>query len=176
MRPTTRSEQFLLGILGLVLVGGALYFGGSALLDRQQALDHQRRLLHADQLESMADLQMKPLWDSRRAWLRDHQPALTNEGDTSAQVLDFLVKGARDHHLEVETENPGEVRHGPGGARIAAEIKIKGGMEALCRWLADLQQPQNFYAVDFFSLKADPDQKSVICEVHISRFFQEKNS
>jgi hypothetical protein len=176
MRPTTRSEKFLLGILGLVAVGGGLYFGGSALLDRQLALEHQRRLLHADQLEAMVDLQAQPEGEARRSWLRAHQPVLINEGDAGAQVLSFLVKGARDHHLEVETENPGAVQHGPGGVRIGAEIKLKGGMESLCRWLAELQQPQSFYAVDFFSLQADPDQKSVICEVHISRYFQEKNS
>jgi hypothetical protein len=176
MRPTTNSEKFLLGLLGLVVVGGALYFGGSALLERQQALDHQRRSLQADQLEAMADLQTQSGWEARRAWLRDHQPALTNEGDAGAEVLNFVVKGARDHHLEVEEQNLGAVQHGPGGTRIGAEIKIKGGMEPLCRWIADLQQPQNFYAVDFFSLKADPDQKSVICELHISRYFRENNS
>ena len=176
MRAPTNPEKFLLGILGLVVLGGGAFFGGSALLDRQRALEHERKILHADQLEAMADLQTKFLWDQRLGWLRAHQPMLGDANDTQAQLLNFLVKGARDHHLEIDEQNLGPIQHGPGGAKVAAEIKLKGSMEALCRWLADLQQPQNFYAVDFFSLKVDPDQKSVVCEVHISRYFREDGS
>ena len=84
-----------------------------------------------------------------------------------------MVKGARDHHLEVQEQNLGDVAHGPAGAKVQAEVRVKGGMEALCRWLADLQQPGNFYAVDLFSLKADQDEKSMVCTLHLSRYFQE---
>jgi hypothetical protein len=176
MRAVTSSEKVLLGILGLVAFGGALYFGGSVLQDEQRNLDHQRLALRADQMEAMVDLQQQPLWAARQQWIQHHEPKLGEESDAGAQVLNFVVKGARDHHLEIEEQNLGAVQHGPGGAKVNTEVKIKGSMEALSRWLAELQQPENFYAVDFFSLKADPDQKSVVCEVHISRYFRENNS
>jgi hypothetical protein len=175
MRPTTNSEKFLLGVLGLVILGGILFFGGKALNQKQQALDLSRASLRADQAEAEVDLQKKDLWMQRRAWIKDHEPAFGEEGDTRAQVLNYVVKGARDNHLEILEQNLGDVQHGPGGARVDVEIKIKGSMEALCRWLAALQKPESFYALSLFSLKADQDQKSMVCTLQVARYFQEKS-
>jgi hypothetical protein len=173
MRPTTRSEKVLLGVLGLVVLGGVVFFGGKALSQKQQALELERASLRADNAEAAVELQQEPLWAARAKWIRDHEPAAIEEGDARAQVLSFVVQGARDHHLEVQEQNLGDVAHGPAGAKVQAEVRVKGGMEALCRWLAALQQPGSFYAVDLFSLKADQDEKSMICTLHISRYFQE---
>jgi hypothetical protein len=176
MRPTSNSEKFLLGILGLIVLGGAVYFGGDALEKKQRDLDNQRAELKADNAEAQVDLLQAPVSAQRQKWIHDHEPAFGEEDDTRAQVLNFIVKGARDHHLEIQEQNMGQVQHGPGGARVEAEIKIKGGMESLSRWLADLQKPESFYAVDFLSLKADPDQKSVICSLRVARYFREGGS
>jgi len=173
MRPTTRSEKFLLGLLGLVVLGGVVFFGAKALIQKQRALELQRAALRADNAEAAVDLQQESLWAERAKWIRDHEPAAVEEGDARAQVLSLVVKGARDHHLEVQEQNLGDVAHGPAGAQVQAEVRVKGGMDALCRWLADLQQPQSFYAVDLFSLKADQDEKSMVCTLHISRYFRE---
>lgn len=173
MRPTTRSEKILLAVLGLVLVGGALFFGGSALTQKQRSLDLERASLRADNADAMVELQRQSYWAERSQWIRDHEPMAVEEGDARAQVLSFVVKGARDHHLEVQEQNLGEVEHGAAGAKVQSEVKVKGGMEALSRWLAELQQPENFYAVDFLSLKADQDEKSMVCTLHVSRYFRE---
>jgi hypothetical protein len=169
----TKSETYLLGVLGLVVLGGGIFFGGKALNQRQQAVNLERASLRADNAEAAVDLQQEPRWTARAKWIHDHEPAAVDEGDARAQVLSFVVKGARDHHLEVQEQSLGEVQHGPGGAKVQSEVKVKGSMEALCRWLAELQKPENFYAVDLFSLKADQDQKSMVCTLHISRYFQE---
>ena len=176
MRTPTNSEKFLLGVLALIAVGGAVFFGGSALLDHQRLLERQEKSLHADQLEAMVDLQEEPLWTKRAQWLAAHQPAVGDAGTTQAEMLHVIVQGARDHHLEIADQNLGPLTHGPGGARVSAALKIKGSMEALSRWLAELQQPSQLYAVDSFSLKADADEKSVICELHLSRYYREGGS
>jgi hypothetical protein len=176
MRPTTKSERFLLVVLGLVILGGVIFFGDDALEKKQKAVDHQRAELRADNADAQVDLVQEPLCAQRQKWIHDHEPVFGDEGDTGAQVLNFVVKGARDHQLEIEEQSLGAVQHGPGGAKIEAEVKIKGGMEPLCRWLAELQKPESFYAVDFFSLKADPDQKSVVCTLHVVRYFREGGS
>jgi hypothetical protein len=174
MRPTTRSEKILLAVLGLVLLGGLLFFGGSALTQKQRTLDLTRASLRADNAEAAVELQRQAYWADRSQWIRDHEPMAMEEGDASAQVLAFVVKGARDHHLEVQEQNTGQVEHGAGGTKVESEVRVKGGMEALCRWLAELQQqPENFYAVDLLSLKADQDEKSMVCTLHISRYFRE---
>ncbi len=173
MRPTTDSERFLLAMLGLVVVGGALFFGFKALKQRQEALNLELAALRTDKTVAEVELQQVPMWTRRARWISDHEPAMGDEGDARAQLLAFAVKGARDHHLEVLDQSVGDVQHGPGGAKIDAAIKLKGSMEALCRWLAELQQPVNFYAVDSFSLTADQDQKSMVCTLKLARFFKE---
>jgi hypothetical protein len=173
MRPTTSSEKFLLGVLGCVILGGVVFFGGKALWQKQAALDLEGASLRADNAEARVDLQQEPLSAQRQKWIRDHEPVLGEEGDTRAQVLNFVVKGARDHHLEIQEQNLGEVQHGPAGAKVGSEVRVKGSMEALCRWLAELQKPASFYAIDLCSLKADQDMKSMICTLHVSRYFRE---
>ena len=173
MRPTTRSEKILLAVLGLVLLGGLLFFGGKALVQKQHSLALARASLRADNAEAMVELQDEPRWVARSHWIHDHEPMAVEEGDARAQVLSSVVQGARDHHLEIEEQNLGEVEHGAAGAKVQSEVRVKGSMEALCRWLADLEQPEKFYAVDLLSLKADQDQKSMVCTLHVSRYFRE---
>jgi hypothetical protein len=175
MRPTTSSEKFLLGVLGLVVLGGVVFFGGKALLQKQAALDLEGASLRADNAEAQVDLQQEPLSAQRQKWIRDHEPLLGEEGDTRVTVLNFVVKGARDHHLEIQEQNMGVVQHGPAGAKVGSEVRVKGSMEALCRWLAELQKPESFYAIDLCSLKADQDMKSMVCTLHVSRYFREAN-
>jgi hypothetical protein len=163
MRPRTNSEKFLLVLLGLVILGGVVFFGGHALNQKQQELDLARASLKADQAEAEVDLQKETLWSQRRSWIKDHQPPFGEEGDTGAQMRNAVVKGARD------------VQHGPGGARVNVQLKIKGSMEGLCRWLAALQKPESFYAVTQFSLQADEDQKSMVCTLQVARYFQESS-
>lgn len=173
MRAATKSEKSLLGLLALVIFGIAAVFGYGAFTQKQKKLDFERKSLRADQAEAEVDLQQMPLWVERAKWIKDNEPPFGEEGNTRAQVLNFVVKGARDHHLEILSQNLGDVQHGPGGVKVNAEIKLKGGMEALCRWLAELQKPMGFYAVDLFSLKADQDQKSMVCTLRVSRYFKE---
>ena len=173
MRPTSNSEKILLALLGLVLLGGLFFFGGKALMQKQHALDLARASLRADNAEATVELQDEPRATQRSRWIHAHEPKAEEEGDARAEVLAFVVKGARDHHLEVQDQNLGEVEHGAAGAKVQSQVRVKGSMEGLCRWLADLQQPESFYAVDLLSLKADQDEKSMVCTLHISRYFQE---
>ena len=46
-------------------------------------------------------------------------------------------------------------------------------MEGLAKWLTDLQKPDQFYAISSFSLKADQDQKSMVCTLQIARYFKD---
>jgi hypothetical protein len=173
MRPTTNTEKILLVVLALVLLGGASFFGYKALDQKQQALELQRSSVRADNAEAMVELQQAALWKQRAGWIKTNEPPFGDEGDTRAQVLNFVVKGARDHHLEIVDQNLGDVQHASGRVKVNAEVNVKGSMEGLSRWLADLQKPASFYAVDFFSLKADADLKSMDCKLRISRYFRE---
>ena len=82
------------------------------------------------------------------------------------------MKGAHDNKLEILEQNLNDSQHGAAGTRINVSVKVKGSMQDLCKWLTALQKPDQFYAVSLFSLKADQDQKSMVCTLQIARYFK----
>ncbi len=172
MRIQTRNEKALLAILiGIIFVGGNFY-AYEWLAQKQAGLELTYAQLRADQAEAEVDLQKSDLWAQRKAWIQAHEPALGDEGDTKAQLLAYVLKGSRDHHLEVLEQSLNDVQPGSAGTKVNVSIKLKGGMQDLCTWLSELQKPESFYAISLFSLKADPDQKSMICTLQIARYYK----
>jgi hypothetical protein len=174
VQPRTRNEKVLLAILiGIVFLGGNFY-GYQWLSHRLAALDLTYAQMRADRADAEVDLQKSEMWAQRKSWINDHEPALGNEGDAKAQVLEAVLKGARDHHLEIMEQSLNDVQHGSAGSRVNVAVKVRGSMEGLCQWLTELQKPANFYAVSLFSLKADQDQKSMVCTLQMARYFKEQ--
>jgi hypothetical protein len=91
-------------------------------------------------------------------------------------MLQTVLKGARDQHLDVLEQNLDEVEHSAAGTVVRVGVKVKGPMEGLCRWLAALQKPSDFYAVRTFSLQADDDATSMICTLEVVRYFKPEPS
>jgi hypothetical protein len=169
----TKSEKTLLWILAAIIFAGGNYFGYRWLAQKQSNLQLAYAQLKADQAEAKVDLLESDLWAQRTAWIRDHEPALGDEGETHAAVLAYVKKGVDDNKLVVIEQSLNDVEHGAAGARMNVSIKVKGSMQDLCKWLADLQKPDQFYAITSFALKADQDQKSMVCTLQIARYFKE---
>ena len=170
----TKNEKFLLGILILLAFGGGNFFGYRWLAQKQSNLQLAEIELKTDQLDAMHDLQESDLWAQRQAWIHDHEPVVGDPGETHGAVFAFIKKGADDNKLEVQDETLNDVQPGAAGTRMNVSIKVKGSMQDLCKWLASLEDPNQFFAVSSFSLKADQDLKSYICQLQIARYF--KNS
>ncbi len=174
MRVTKGEKTWLLILVAFVFVSGNFY-GYRILAQKQSALKLAEAGLRADQAEAKVDLLDADLWAQRTAWIHDHEPAMGDEGETHAAVLAFVKKGADDNKLVVMEQSLNDIQHGEAGTRMNVSIKVKGSMQGLCKWLADLQKPDQFYAVSSFSLKADQDQKSMICTLQIARYFKANN-
>jgi len=175
MRPQTKNEKILLSILIVMIFVIGNYFGYRWLAQKQSGLQLAYLELQGDRLDAEHDLQQSSLWAQRQAWIHDHEPALGDQGETQGAVLEFVKKGAADNKLHIDDEQiVPEVEHGAGGTRVNVSINVKGSMQSLVKWLADLQKPDQFYAVTSFSLKADQDAKSYICTLHIARYFKDK--
>lgn len=170
----TKNEKFLLTVLAAVVFLIANWFGYRFLVQKQTAMSLSVREMRADEAEAKVELLESDRWAQRMAWIQSKQPAMTDEDDAKAQVLEYVLKGARDNQLEIEEQNLNDVEHGAGGARVNVSVKVKGAMESLVKWLTAIEKPEQFYAVSSFSLKADPDQKSFICTVQFARFFKDK--
>jgi Tfp pilus assembly protein PilN len=172
VRLQTNNEKVLLSILAVIIFVGGNFFGYHWLSQKQSALQLTEAQLRADQAEAQVDLLQSDLWAQRKVWVHDHEPALGDEGDAKAQVLEYVLKGARTNKLEIMDQNLGDVQHGAAGTRINVSVKVKGSMQDLCKWLTNLQKPGQFYAISLFSLKADQDQKSMVCTLQIARYFE----
>jgi uncharacterized protein YpmB len=168
----TRNEKILLALVGIIVFVGANISGYRWLAQKQHDLEMSRAEIKADQAEDEVDLQKISQWDERRKWIAKYQPVMGEEGDTKAQVLQTMLKGARDHKLEVMEQSLNDAQHGPGGTRVSVEVKVKGAMQDLCEWLTTLEKPEDFYAVSQLSLKVDQDQKSMICTLQLARYFK----
>ncbi len=170
----SKSEMMWLCVLGAIVFIGGNYFAYDFLSKKQTALDLSYRTLRADQAEAKVDLVETGLWKQRMAWIDANQPPLGNEGDAKAQVLEQVLKGARDNKLEIVEQNINDVQHGVSGTQVNVTVKVKGSMEGLVKWMTDLQKPEEFFAVSTFSLRADQDQKSMLCNLQIARYFKDK--
>jgi hypothetical protein len=174
MRPRTKNEKILLAILAAIVFGSGNYFGYQWLAKKQSGLQLADAQLKADQAEAKVDLLEADKWAARKAWVSQHEPALGNEDDAKAKVLDFVLKGAHDNKLEVTDPRLQEAEQGAAGTCINVSLKVKGSMKDLCQWMTDLEKPEQFYAISSFSLKADQDQKSMVCTLQIARYFKDK--
>ncbi len=169
----TRNEKLLLGVLIAVVFIGGNYFGYDWLAQQQAKLKLDVARLRADNAEAELALEESDMWAQRKAWIAAQEPAMAgDEGTTKAAVLEAVLKGARENKLEVQEQNLGDVEQGAAGTRVNVAVKVKGGMEPLVKWLTSLEKPDQFYAITSFSLKADQDLKSYICDVRIARYFK----
>ena len=171
MQPRS-NEKLYLAILLAILFVAANWYGYKWYAGQMTDLNHKVNNLQTDQDAAETALKEIPQWTARRAWLNKQQPAMTNEGDAKAAVLDYVEKGATAHKLEVVEQSLNDVQHTAGGIRVNVSIKVKGSMQNLVEWLAPLQKPDDFYAVTLFSLKADTDEKSFDCTLQVARYFK----
>ncbi len=172
--PTTRNEKRLIWILLAFLFVSGNYYGYRWLAQRQSSQQLRLAELKADQAEAKVALSESDLWAQRNAWIAQHQPVLGDEGDAKAQVLEAVLKGARDNKLEIIDQSLNDSLRGAAGTQINVSVKVKGSMQGLATWLTALQKPDQFFAISSFSLRADQDQKSMLCTVRVARYFKDK--
>ena len=173
MRPRTNSEKLLLGLLAAVVLLGGTFYGYKWIAQKQASLDLAVASMHADQTAAEVDLTESDLWTQRMSWVTSNQPPLDgSEDDAKSAVLTYVTKGARDHKLEIVEQNLNDASPTAAGTRVNVTVKVKGPMQDLVQWMTDLEKPSQFYAVTLFSLKADQDQKSMVCSVQVARYFK----
>ena len=49
---------------------------------------------------------------------------MTDEGDAKAQVLEYVLKGARDNKLEIIDQSLNDVQHGAAGTRVNVSVGV----------------------------------------------------
>ena len=170
-RKITKRERSL-----LIIFFGAIFlmfnlFGVTFLLHRQSDLQSHLTDLKNQRQEARSWLAEKDMWLQREAWLDKTQPKLQSVGESNAAMLQVLQNSARKHDITIMEQGFGDPVTQTYYKEISVKLKISGSLEAITRWLVELQQPANFQAIPAFSMKSDSDATKIICELTVARWF-----
>ena len=172
MRALTAKERkllfFLLGAIFLLLN----IVGLQAFLNRQRSLQTGIVQLRAQLDEHRAILADRAYWDERAAWLDANQPADdvgTVEDDT--KFTQFVETSAKNAGLTYTRRDAGQRPSEGPFAEVVDSSQVKGKMDALVKWLNELQQPDAFRAIKQISVKSG-EPPEVIAEVEVARWYR----
>lgn len=172
MRRLTKSEGKLLITILVIIFIFANMAGIKFLTEHKRRLSNKLVLLKGEESFGKEILAEEPLWTERRNWIAAAQPHMKASGDVnSAELLEALQTSATAH--KVVTADPiflGSTSK-PEHQEFKVGLKATGTLEAMMKWIAELQQPKNFQAITFFSLKSDAEPSKVKCELQVVRYF-----
>lgn len=167
----TNNEKRLGAILLLALFILANGVGLSLLAGKRKALGEDLSRLEREQLEAQSWLAEKDRWMEREKWLDARQPRLVTTGEANAKLLATLQTTARQQKVTIVEQSFAEPATQPRYQEISVKLKVSGTLEALTRWLVELQQPEQFQVIKTFSLKSDAEPPKVKCDLEVARWY-----
>jgi type II secretory pathway component PulM len=173
MRALTAKEQKL-----LFLLIGALFVllnvvGLQAFLNRQRLLQSNIAQLHLQLDEHRSILADQDYWEDRGAWLDANQPfddVSTIEDDT--KFTEFVEISAKNSGLEYTRRGGGPLPPRGSIAEVYDASTVKGPMEAVVKWLSELQKPREFRVIKQLRIKSTEKPPDVICDVEVARWYR----
>ena len=172
MRALTAKERKL-----LYLLLGAIFVllnvvGLRAFLNRQQALEANIAQLSTQLAEHRGILADRAYWEERRVWLEANQPSDdvgTVEDDT--KFTQFIETSAKNSGLEYTRRGGGPLPPRGSIAEVYDASTVKGPMEAVVKWLSELQNPKDFRVIKQLRIKSgEPPQ--IACDVEVARWYR----
>lgn len=172
MRPLTPSESRLVKLLAAVLALVVVTFGMVAYRRNLASLRTEITALESRKAEADFWMAEKPLWDARRAWIRENMPVLPQDGSAASAFLSDIQAAATSAGLTISSQSLLEPVSSKEIEQIGLRLRVNGTLEQVVRWLAGLQHPEKFQAVTTFSLKSDKEPPAVVCELQMARFYR----
>lgn len=169
MRALTSKEKrllfFLVGALFLLLNVVAL----KTFLDRRSLLQANIANLEAQLVQDRAILGQEQYWADHAQWLDDNMQAddLTTVDDDN-RFMEFVESSAKKHGLSYTRRGGGPAEAtGLSFTEVYDASTVKGKMQPLVEWLAELQQPKAFRAIRQLNIKSG-EPPEVICDVVVA--------
>jgi len=173
---TSKGKNLLIALLGALFV----LLNAVALqmfLARQSALHSNISKLSAQLAENRSVLAQKSMWDERARWLEEKQPTDdVSSIDDDTKFTEFVESTAKKSGLTYTRRGGGPVQSGEQYAEVYDASQVKGKMEALVKWLAELQQPEAFRAIKLLRIKSAPEPPDVIADVEVARWYRPVNA
>jgi type II secretory pathway component PulM len=171
MRPLNPREKRLATIFGAIILLMANYYLLNYLFTQIKKQKQTIADLRSQEKLTAIWIEEKDLWTQRGDWIAKHQPILSNRDQASSDMLQKIVEKARNYNITISDQRILEPTSTPHYQQIAIELKIIGTLEQITRWIAEFQQPQNFYAITSCSIKSDAEPPKIICTLQIARWF-----
>jgi len=172
MRALTAKERkllfFLLGAIFLLLN----VVGLQAFLNRQRLLQANIGQLNTQLDEHRSILADRVYWDERAAWLEANQPTddvSTVEDDT--KFTQFVETSAKNSGLEYTRRGGGPMPPRGSIAEVYDASTVKGPMEAVVKWLSELQKPRDFRVIKQLRIKSG-EPPEIVCDVEVARWYR----
>lgn len=168
---TAKEKRLLLVLLGAIFVLINV-IGLNTYLARWQSWKNSLVQLQGQLVENRAILEVGGEWLERAAWLDANQPAddvATTDDD--AKFYEFVETSAKNAGLTYQRREAGTVPQDGLLAEVFDTSQVKGTMEALVKWLVQLQDPAAFRAIKQLSIRSgEPPQ--VVAEVTVARWYR----
>lgn len=117
----------------------------------------------------------KSLWQTRDAWLTEHQPPVTNEDSAAVQLLDEVKKIAATHAVTVENPQLKPATRRPESTVVSLEVDVRSPWKSLIGFLGDLQKPGLFVVLEKGNLKVDAkDQTQMAGHFTVAKWYAPK--
>ena len=183
MRAVSNRERRLIAALALSLFAAANLFGLRWLAAERSRVAADLGRLRIERIEAKNWLAQAELWKTRGAWLEQKQPKLSGTGSESGAFLEVLQQSARQQNITITQQSLVDPRdhdsHVITNATAAAaaprelsvQLEVHGNLEAVIRWLASLQSPENFQAIVGLTLKSDAEPPKVVCTLTVTRWY-----
>jgi len=172
---TAKEKKLLIALLGALFV----LLNAVALqmfLTRQSALHSNISKLNSQLAENRSVLGQKAMWDDRARWLEEKQPTDdVSSIDDDTKFTEFVESTAKKSGLTYTRRGGGPVQSGEQYAEVYDASQVKGKMEALVKWLSELQQPEAFRAIKLLRIKSAPEPPDVIADVEVARWYRPIN-
>jgi Tfp pilus assembly protein PilO len=119
-------------------------------------------------------LRERKMWEKRDAWLKEHQPALSNPAEAST-LLENVKQIAGKHNVQLESPAIGSSDSTPNYQTVSVSVDTKSEWQPLVRFLYDVQQPASFVVFENVNLQIDPaDPTKMRGKFKIARWFAPK--
>jgi hypothetical protein len=172
MRPLNRNERLLATLFGamaflLLNLVGMKWIANQTANSRAEI---SRLKGEADAARTL--LKEKPYWNVRQEWVEEHVPQAFDERTSQSQFVQEVQDGLKKFQLTTQQQQPLPTEHEGRLAIAGIEVTVEGRLEAIVRWLHELQQPGSYDLVRSFTLRQAEDGNTMQAVVRLGKVYR----
>jgi hypothetical protein len=172
MRPLNSNERLLATLFGAV-VFLLLNLAGMRWIASQTSTSRADITRLKGEVEAARTLLgERPYWTARQDWIAQHSPSPYNEQTSRAQFVQEVVNSVQKHQLKTESQQPLETERDGRLAVAGIEVTVEGRLEAIVRWLHELQQPGSYVLLRSLTLRQASEGNTMQAVVRLGKVFR----